>query len=379
MPLSVLHYLPSLDPTRGGPIRAVLDLSMAFVKKGHRVTVATSELPDAAKLRAQHPGVGFELLHPPLVRGQKLQVEALAQAKKLLQPADLLHVHGTWDYSNVQLGWLARSLGKPHFVSVRGMLDDWCMAQKSLKKRLFLFAVGKRHLERAKAVHLTADAEFDQARKWFPKGKGIVIPNLLDLAPYRTLPGVAQAQAKFEAFQTGEPVVLFLSRVHVKKGAEVLLEAASLLHKQGVHAQFVFAGAGHTAYLEQLRTQARTLNITSRMHFVGHVGGDLKISLYQASLCLALPTYQENFGFVFPEAMAAGTPVITTKGVDIWPQLLRGGALIVPREAQAFADAIASLIADRAKRDAMGSQARSFVFEEYDEARIIAQFEAMYQ
>jgi glycosyltransferase involved in cell wall biosynthesis len=378
MTISILHYLPSLDPTRGGPIRAVLDLSVAFAKRGHKVCICSPEIPEISKLAQQHAGVQFERLTPGLVRGQKLQPGAIAQVDALLAHADLLHVHGTWDYSNVQLGKLARQRSKPHFVSVRGMLDDWCMEQRALKKRLFLLAFGRAHLERAKAVHLTADAEFEQARKWFPRGNGIVIPNLLDLAPFRTLPGVELAQSKFDACKKNEPVVLFLSRVHIKKGAEVLLQAAAQLFKQGKRAQFVFAGAGEESYVKQLKQQAEQLGIADRVSFVGHVGGDLKVSLYQASLCLALPTFQENFGFVFPEAMAAGTPVITTKGVDIWPQLARGGALIVDRTAEAFAASIASLIDAPGQRTQLSSQARAFVFEEYDEDRIVAQFERMY-
>lgn len=307
-----------------------------------------------------------------------LSGSALHEAKQLLATSDLLHVHGMWNYSNVQLAKLAARVQKPYVVSPHGMLDDWCMAQKSLKKRLFMFGLGKKYLESARAIHLTAEAELDQSRKWFPNGNGIVIPNLLDLQPFRQLPGPSLAREKFAAFATNEPVVLFLSRVHVKKGAEVLLQSASLLHKRGTAAQYIFAGAGDDTYIAQLRAQAFALGISDRVHFVGHVGGDLKISLYQASLCLALPTFQENFGFVFPEAMAASTPVITTKGVDIWAQLQRGGGIIVERDAKSFADSIESLVTKPSYRDELGMKGRKFVFQEYDESTILSQFEKMY-
>jgi glycosyltransferase involved in cell wall biosynthesis len=383
--MHILHFLPSLRPEAGGPIRAVLDLSAAFAGRGHVVHIATTELSD--DLRARHAQGDCDLtsgkakivlLDGPMAGTTPLTKRALVQAEELLAQSDLLHVHGVWNYSNVQLSKLARRLNKPYFVSVRGMLDDWCMEQKSFKKRLFLLACGRRHLEKSTAVHLTADFEFEQARKWFPRGTGVVIPNLLDLQPYRSLPGSELATQQFAALQVGEPVVLFLSRVHVKKGAEVLLQAAKLLHTTGDRAQFVLAGAGDDSYIAQLKESAATLGIADRVHFIGHVGGNLKVSLYQASLCLALPTHQENFGFVFPEAMAAGTPVITTKGVDIWPQLQRGGAMIVERTASAFAESIRSLIHNRDERAARATQARSFVFQEYDEDAIVRQFQAMY-
>ncbi|HYF15604.1 MAG TPA: glycosyltransferase [Phycisphaerales bacterium] len=384
-PLRILHYLPSLDPRHGGPIRAVQDLSSALSRRGHAVTISTSELPPKGLEKANAapgpaPALTIEFLGEALVKGAWMRAASRDRVRMLLRDHDLLHVHGTWDVSNAQLGRLARSMKKPYFVSVRGMLDDWCMAQKAAKKRVFLALAGRRHLERAASVHLTADFEFDQARKWFPNGRGVVIPNLLELAPFRALPGPGAARAQWPALAEGEPVILFLSRVHIKKGVDVLLLAFSLLRKRGVRAKLVIAGSGEPAYEQEMKELAASLGVGDAATFTGHVGGPLKLSLYEAAAVMAMPTSQENFGFVFPESLACGTPVVTTKGVDIWPQLERSGAaLIVERTPEAFADAIEKLLADPARLAAMREKARPFVFSEYDEERLLDAYEKMYR
>lgn len=356
-------------------MRAVLDLSHGLRSRGHQVTLLASELGE--KPAPGGPSItkldGATVLNNPLSGAQKRQIAGL------LAQHDLVHVHGVWNYCNVQIGRIARAAGKPYFVSLRGMLDDWCMAQKVLKKRVFLAVCGRAHLERARAVHCTAGLELEQSRKWFPKGRGMVVPNVLMLGPYRTLPGPEKARAKFPMLANGLPNVLFLSRLHVKKGAEVLLEAAASLREMGVACNTILAGSGDAAYEQHLRSIAARLKIEDRVLFTGHVGGETKISLYEASACMALPTHQENFGFVFPECLAAGTPVITTKGVDIWPELDKSGAcMIVDRTPKAFADAIASIVRDPAVHARLAAAARPFVFAEYDESRLLGMYEAMY-
>jgi glycosyltransferase involved in cell wall biosynthesis len=129
-----------------------------------------------------------------------------------------------------------------------------------------------------------------------------------------------------------------------------------------------------------MKEMAQALSVADATTFTGHVGGHLKLSLYESASLMAMPTSQENFGFVFPESLACGTPVVTTKGVDIWPQLERSGAsLIVDRTPEAFADAVEGLLADPARLAAMREKARPFVFSEYDEERLLDAYEKMYR
>lgn len=380
--MKILHYLPSFRLQRGGPVRAVLDLASNLVSRGHGVTLLTCEYGDIPAAWAEE-GAGrprVVLMDQPETFNGPIGRAYRGVIAREVGWSDVVHVHGVWNYSNVQLAGTARAQGKPYIVSLRGMLDDWSMEQKALKKRVFHFLIYKKLLERAAAVHCTAQAELDQSKKWFPRGRGIVVANLLDLGPFRAPPGPGLAREKFAVLGNGKRNVLFLSRLHYKKGAEVLIGAAALLRGSGgVACNFILAGEGDESYVRTLKELAADRGVAQDVHFVGHVSGALKVSLYQAADIFALPTSQENFGFVFPEALASGTPVVTTKGVDIWGELLAGGgAAIVERTQEAFAHEIAAILGDEVRLERMRAASRPFVFATYDEGVLMDQFERMY-
>jgi glycosyltransferase involved in cell wall biosynthesis len=299
-------------------------------------------------------------------------------AVQAVAASDAVHVHGLWDMTNIQLANMASRAGKPYFTSLRGMADDWSMAQKAIKKRVFHEVFQRRYLEAAAAVHCTAQAEYDQAIKWFPRGRGVVIPNLLNLDPFRSPPGPELARQKFPAIKD-RPSVLFLSRIHYKKGAEVFLDAARRLADAGKDYVYVLAGSGDAEYVATLEARVRELRLSDRVVFTGHVQNELKVSLYQACDVFALPTSQENFGFVFPESLAAGTPVITTKGVDIWPELVESkGSLIVDRTPEAFADAIVRIVGDPGMRSAMSEAGKAWVMKAFNEESLLDRYVRLY-
>ena len=120
--------------------------------------------------------------------------------------------------------------------------------------------------------------------------------------------------------------------------------------------------------------------MSARIAFLGFVSGRNKVSLYQASDGFVLPTSQENWGFVLLESLACATPVITTKGVDIWPELQSsGGAVIADETPQAFAAALADLILDREKRQRMQQQGRAWVQRNFNVDRVVEQYEQLYE
>lgn len=382
--MRILHYLQRMRLEDGGVVRAVLDLCGAMAQHGHDVRILTFDAFDAPEpwQRGDDGMPRIVALGPrsgPLAR---LSREAAAAALRQIESADVLHLHVPWDVVCLQLGGLARRAGVPYVVGVHGMLDDWCMAQKGLKKRLFLALAGRRFLERAGAVHVTAEAEGVQSSKWYPRGRPAVLPLIFDLEQYRTLPGPSAARRKFESAlgDNGQATVLFLSRLHPKKGVELLIEAAARLRDDGVPVRVLIAGTGTPQYEQALRELARSRDVADRVAFLGFVSGVEKISLYEAADLFVLPTSQENWGFVLVEALACGTPVITTRGVDIWSELQEsGGALIVDQAAPAIATAVGELLADEPKRAQMRAKARAWALENLDPAKVIARYERLYE
>jgi glycosyltransferase involved in cell wall biosynthesis len=389
--MHVLHYVHSTDTTHGGVPRFVLDASRVMADRGHRSTILTWDTTHTPKtwIPARDGGArGDDSTDPvaiqiptPSIRSQFFSSGDMRRVREFLLGVDVIHLHCIWSPSSMQVAAAAREMNIPYVVSSHGMLDDWSMSQSALKKRAYLSLAGRYFLDKAAVVHTTAQAELDQSKKWFPKGHEVVIPYLMDLEPYRELPGAEIAKRRFHQLRDDVPNILFLSRLHVKKGIEHLIRAAAELNERGVDANFIIAGTGFDpAYTSSLERMVRTMGLSKMIHFVGHVVGAEKISLYEACDLFVLPTSQENFGLVLTEAMACGTPVITTKGVDIWRDIqASGGGSIVDQDATSIADEIQRLVESPATLESMAMNARPWVMTTFDEKALSRGYESLYQ
>ncbi len=380
--LSILHFFPRIRTEEGGVVKAVLDLTLALSENGHRVVLATCDATDVPN--------EWRMTHkqwPELVElnsahwfNALLSRDSLSILEKLLPGIDVAHLHTPWEIANLQLGSLLLKNNIPYIVSIHGMLDDYCMKQKNLKKQLFLSLAGRRFFQNASTVHFTAEGEKDQASKWIPGNYQIAVqPLAMDLTPYHHLVGPEEAYSTFTQIGSAAYKVLFLSRVQAKKGLEVLLEAVQILTKQQFDIELLVAGPGEDFYVNRLKELSDKLGIGERTHFLGMVRGSLKLSLYQWADVFVLPTYQENFGLVLPEALACGTPVVTTRGTDIWPELMQAGAKIVLSSPQEIADAVASLLNNADHRNELGQQGREYVLKWLEPDHVIAGYEQMYR
>jgi glycosyltransferase involved in cell wall biosynthesis len=390
--MRVLHYLDTTDLKCGGPPRMAMDCCRALAAQGHRCTILVPDTTDAPRewLDAESGGFGMggeglcmprvHRIPEPTLPGGFFTRGALQRIRSELERTDVLHLHCVWSPVAHQLAAMARDIGLPYVVTLHGMLDDWSMSQKRLKKRLVLSLAARNFLEHATRVHCTAQTEYDQSCKWFPRGKAAIVPVLIDLAPYIHLPGRGPAEAAFGFLKDrSEPTILFLSRLHYKKGCEHLIRAAASLRNAGVNARFVFAGSGEPDYVQSLKDLAGRLDIADNCHFVGQVEGLQKVSLYQASDLFVLPSSQENLGIALVEAMACGVPVVTTKGVDIWHDLEDNDVgSIVGDPAHGLAEEIRRLVKDPRARREMGARAREWALREFDADSIRRRFEDMY-
>ena len=380
MLVKILHWYRSMDLEMGGVVRAVLDISGALADRGHDQVIATFDPADLDSLWVSHGAHRRVLsLSDSSRRRAPIDAASVERVKQELAGCDAVHLHGVWDPACMQLSKLARAAGVPYFVSPHGVLDDWCMEQKAFKKKLYLALGCRRMLNQAKAVHCTAEGERQQATRWFTPSVAKVVPLVFDLDEYAELPGVDEAREAFPALFDGPPVLLFLSRIHVKKGLEHLVDAAGILRDRGCAIRVAIAGTGDDEYVERLRSQSQRLGLEDVVQFIGFVSGTRKVSLYQAADLFVLPTHQENWGFVLLEALACGTALLTTKSVDIWPELeSSGGAIILDRSGEAIADAVQPLLETPDRMTSMGEQGREWVLREQNADRVAGLYEQLY-
>lgn len=378
--MKLLHVLRHVRLEDGGVVRAVLDLSGAMAERGHDVTLASGDLldvPDAWRGGgANVPAViELDLDHNTTPKG--VSVRVLYDA---IERAEVVHLHGVWLGITSTAARMCAKLKKPYVISTHGMLDDWSMRQRSFKKRLYYYLVLRGLIRRSAMVHHTAEAERAQAARWLVGSASVVLPNVMDLTPYNELPGPAMARDRFPMLREPGENLLFLSRLHVKKGPEHAIEMLASLRGEGRNARLLLAGTGEDAYVEALRALASRLGVADHAHFLGLVTGELKTSLYEACDLFVLPTSQENFGLVLPESLACGTPVITTRGTDIHPELSScGGARIVEQSGEAFASAAGEMLDDREGLSEMGRRGRAWVLEALDGQRVAERYHELYE
>jgi glycosyltransferase involved in cell wall biosynthesis len=360
-------------------VRAVLDWCTLLARRGHRVTLLTYDAADVPRdWLPCRPGVPQLVTLPRTSRLGRLNGSALRTARPIIEDADVLHLHGMWLPSNLQLADIAHEVRTPYLLTIHGMLDDWATSQRWLKKRLFHSLIGRRFVRRAARVHCTAIEEQRQASPWLAKTPVSILPYLVDLEPFRQL--AARDASTTASFSPAEiPTLLFLSRLHPKKGPELLIDTMAELRKRGQPARLLIAGQGGPAYEARLRERTHQLDLGDTVKFLGLITGDAKLALFQSADLFVLPTSQENFGIALIEAAACGTPLLTTKGVDIWRELESAGAKIVERSVNGFADAIQELVRDRAALAKRGQSCREWVFNTLDPDRLAGEYETLYQ
>jgi len=231
----------------------------------------------------------------PVSMGLKAQLDALNP--------DLVHVRGLWRQGSlVARQWKKRYPGRKLIVQSAGMLEPWARKRNSWLKKLYFSCAESPLFDYCDAVHATSTAEAKNLKTLgIPGDKIFIIQEGIFMPPKARL---------YVPQISGPRKLLFLSRIHPKKGIELLLEALALLRPSQWVCQIV--GMGEGAYVAGLKAKIQALNLGSVVQFVGPLYGAQKERAFQEASAFILPTYSENFGIAVAEAMSWGLPVITT-------------------------------------------------------------------
>jgi len=254
---------------------------------------------------------------------------------------DVVHIHAVFNHSSIAAARSCRKYLVPYVVRPLGTLDPWSMQQKSLRKSLFWTLAGSRMLKRAGTIHYTAQAEFDLVKDSLGLTQGSVVPLGIEssdsvLGPQASSPARApntdcdsrgQAGTPAVPAPTG-PYVLFLSRLHPKKGLDVLINAFFELHKNQMFSEWclVIAGDGDAAYVDSLKRLVSINAADDFVRFIGWVSRDEKRDVLRKASLLVLPSRQENFGLCVLEALAEGVPVVVSRDVNLAKDIADAGA-----------------------------------------------------
>jgi glycosyltransferase involved in cell wall biosynthesis len=324
--MKVSHVVPNVSEEASGPSYSVPSLARALGRQGLEVelySVLGSALPSAPGF-VHHVYPRARLL-PRLWRSPEL-ARALAGA---VRGTDVLHSHSLWVMPNIYPGWIRRPGTTELVVSPRGTLSNWALQHSRWRKRAVWALLQGRAVRNAACLHATAEEEYLDLRRFGLRQPVCVIPNGVDVPERSALDVMERSEldlAHLSAMNAplrdrDTNLVLYIGRLHVKKGIDSLIRAWSSLAPQRPEWSLCIAGPDDGGHERELRALALSLR-APRVTFAGPIYGEAKRALYRRAALHVLPSHSENFGMTVAESLACGTPVITTHGTP-WSGLQR--------------------------------------------------------
>ena len=328
--VKILHVIDSINLTQGGPSVSVPALAAAQAKQGHRVTIACR---DYGYLGPMAKAYGVEVRSVPSSRWTKGQGGWGCSFQRLVEQeaekADVIHNHGVWLAANYYARRAAVKAGKPLVISLRGMLEDWSLGRSKMRKRVAWWLFERENLRSAKLFHATAESEAQSIqatlRRLVEGGRRevegdrqpriVVAANGVEVP--EKIPAREALERRFPELK-GKKWVLFMSRIHRKKGLDLLLEAwarqktdapSGLGLGLSEHVLVIAGPEEDRGYAEKLKREGKREVI-----WTGELRGEEKWAALGNAEFLVLPSHSENFGIVVAESLAAGRPVVTTTG-----------------------------------------------------------------
>jgi len=277
------------------------------------------------------------------------------ECSDIIKNCDIVHIHGAWMGPQLMAAKMAKKMGVPFVITFHGMLEPWHWHDKGIlgyyKKFLYWKLVAYPAFKHADTIHAITPMENGNLQPLFPSSRIKVILNAID---------VNQIQLHFSdnvETQKPEQIILFLGRLHPKKGADILIRAFALADLS-TRWRLVIAGPEEVpAYAHVLKQLVAEHNVSNKVNFIGAVYGKEKFKWYKRSWVTVVPSLSEVVGMVNLESLACDTPTITTHetGLCDWEE---GGGILVHPEVDQLSDAlktVASWTADeRLRRGKMG-------------------------
>lgn len=378
--MNIAYVSPYLAERFGGPVAIVKNIGSILAALGHNVSYwATADKSAREELASIDSAHLYDIGWPRSWYRSRNLVRGLSAG---IGSVDIMHINGMWLHPTYAASRIARANNTPYVLGPAGGLEPWGLKSsrlKRLKKMVYLNLVGKSMMQAAACLHACSVQEAEHFRQVGYRGPITVIPNGVDISEF-TSGDRSEAEAYWPELKE-RPVVLFMSRLSREKGLDLLIPVWADLVKSPAYkdSMLVIAGPDDRGYRKIVEGIIDRYNVGSQVCMTGMVQGRRKLALLRRADIFVLPSYSENFGIVVAEALACGTPVITTTGTP-WEQLqeIDAGRWVPLKEAE-LSQALRELLdMSESQRKAMGQKGRNLVKENYAWDRIVKKFLTVY-
>lgn len=347
--MKAVHVCSGLDVSFGGPSYTISSLCNHLTKKNILVEIHALE-SKGKKVDATCKQFFYPILGP---RKIGYSPEMLSGLIERTSSKDILHSHGIWMAPNIYPLNVKRKKNCSLIISPRGMLSEWSLNRSKHVKNIAALLGQKKTLMSANCLHATAISEYEDIRQYDLKQPVTIIPNGVDIPSEMPV-----SNKKYKK-------LLFLSRIHPKKGIERLIILWEAIETQFPEWELVICGPGEESYLKKvIRLIAKKKNI--RISYHPPVYGNKKSELYYSSDLFILPTFSENFGVVVAEALAHSVPAIVTDGAP-WSGLIdKNCGWWVENTDEALLSALkVAMATDKSILNILGENGKNWMKEDY--------------
>jgi glycosyltransferase involved in cell wall biosynthesis len=378
--MKVLHIAASLSAKWGGPTYVVKALTESLIRKGIAVSILSLIGEKVGKEIIYPEGVQVEVFKEGLFSimwtGYSPNITKALAAKT--NNYNIIHIHEIWHYPGYAAYYAAKRAGKPYIVTVHGSLDPWCLKYKGLKKGIYAALIQRRILNEAAAIHAITEEEAEDIRAFGIVAPILVIPNGIDPAEFQALPSPEEMDSIYPELK-GKKVLLFLGRIHQKKGLDILARAFGQIARSRKDLHLLIVGPDNDNYRSQVERLLESEGVLDLTTFTGMLAEREKLAaLSRADVCV-IPSYSEVRTIVALEAMACGLPVIITQQCH-FPEVVEANAgIVIEPKADQLADALNELLDNSKLCEEMGENGRRLIMDKFTWDKIADQMIQLYE
>lgn len=376
--MKILHVIPFLTPSRGGSVVVPYHLSKELAKRGHKVTIITSDFEYSEDYAQSLKIEGIEVI--PFKCLANLGLYLYSPGMKLwlirnLKNFDVIHLHNFRSYQNNLVHKYSKKYKIPYVLQAHGSIP--IIIEKKNWKKIYDIIWGYKILKDASYLFSLTNKETDQYRMMnVNKERIICIPNGIDRSEFNDLPENGSFRSKYK-INPNDRIILSLGRIHKIKGLDLLINAFSELLKKEKNLFLAIVGPdeGYTNILNKLIEE---LNISDKVLLAGPLYGRDKLEAYIDAYVYVLPSSYEIYSLTALEACACGTPVIMTDRCGI-AEYISKLAYIIKYDKNELTEALLDIIRDNNLRDSLGAESRRKVIVDFDWTKIAANVEDIYE